>query len=442
MAPHLLAVGRACRLVIFGFTVATILDRSQWGSLPRDLDLAELWAGVGHVALAGRQAGHVTRTFERNDDLADDLLTPDGFLRAVTLVMRLRPGGLLGTAPTCSSFGFANSNKCRRTKMNWAGDVSYDAVQRGNLEAQIAVFLVSLAVARGVHAFLENPAGSLMFSFLESLGSLAPLRILLRYQVVPRCAYSTEPPGKRYFKPYKFMATGPWINAIAKKCTCPDSKHTKLMDTDESGGVTGNQHLAQSQAYPLALGQALVSAWSQADWAHSSPDSFLPGAPEIPGVPQAPSVQAPPAKAAARQRPPTRKETEPRSPGPWGAGPSAELVPGLAGPARAVGEPASPPAPGPWAAEEPPGSPGPWARPVASPARLVLAPNERPAKKLTPMWAIQSCPLGQELRQQVQIQQGAGLAAADNFRVSPRLVQAKASQQFEPKKKRARAAGQ
>ena len=114
MVLHLLDVGRACRLVIFGFTVSTILDSSQWASLPRDLDLAELWAGVGNVALAGRQAGHATCTFEKKDDLADDLLTPDGFLRAVTLVMRLRPGGLLGTAPTCSSFGFANSNKCPR----------------------------------------------------------------------------------------------------------------------------------------------------------------------------------------------------------------------------------------------------------------------------------------------------------------------------------------
>ena len=103
MAPHLLAVGRACRLVIFGFTVATILDSSQWGSLPRDLDLAELWAGVGHVALAGRQAGHVTRTFERNDDLADDLLTPDGFLRAVTLVMRAGSWAQLPPAPALGS---------------------------------------------------------------------------------------------------------------------------------------------------------------------------------------------------------------------------------------------------------------------------------------------------------------------------------------------------
>ena len=439
MAPHLLAIGRACRLVIFGFTVATILDSSQWASLPRDLDLAELWAGVGNVALAGRQAGHATRTFEKKDDLADDLLTPDGFLRAVTLVMRLRPGGLLGTAPTCSSFGFANSHKCRRSKTNWAGDVSYEAVQRGNLEAQVAVFLVSLAVARGAHAFLENPAGSCMFSFLESLGSLAPLRALLRYQVVPRCAYSTEPLGTRYFKPYKFMATGPWITAIARKCPCPDSQHTKLMDTDAAGGVTGNEHMPQSQAYPIALGQALVSAWSRADWAHSSPDSFLPGAP---GVSLSPSVQAAPAVAAARRRPPACQEMEPRSPGPWEAGPSAELevAASLASQARVVGGPASPPSPGPWAVVERSGSPGPWARPVATPIRL--APGERPAKKFTPRWAVQTCSLGQELRHQVQIQQEAGLAAAENFRVSPRPVKAKASQQFEPKKKRARGAGQ
>ena len=79
--------------------------------------------------------------------------------------------------------------------------------------------------------------------------------------IVDSCAFSEEPFGKRVKKPYKFLATGDWIQTVARKCTCPGKRHMQLM-TDIGGKKTGNRELLkESQAYPDSLGEALVEAW-------------------------------------------------------------------------------------------------------------------------------------------------------------------------------------
>ena len=77
---------------------------------------------------------------------------------------RLREKGLLWMAPTCSSCVFANSSRTGRNASNYEGDVEYPAVQSGNLQAQAAIFLFTLATQRGATAVMENPAGSMIFN--------------------------------------------------------------------------------------------------------------------------------------------------------------------------------------------------------------------------------------------------------------------------------------
>ena len=52
-------------------------------------------------------------------------------------------------APVCSSFVFANSVNTRRTVDNPTGDETYPPVTMGNIMAQVAVFLMTIAAARG-----------------------------------------------------------------------------------------------------------------------------------------------------------------------------------------------------------------------------------------------------------------------------------------------------
>jgi hypothetical protein len=267
MEGALAAAARSCDIKLFGnYTVAGVLDGAAQQAGNRDLDVVELWSGVGSVVAAAEGLGYRAHGFDifRIPGLTDvpgpmceDITLETGFVKATSHVLRLRPAGLLGMAPVCSSFVFPNSSNTRRTRTRWQGDEEYPPVQRGNLMAQEAAFLMCVALARDVHFFIENPAGSTMFSYLQSTLALFPG---LKYCISNRCAYSTEPIGQRFWKPYKFVTSGPWLDLA--KCVCPGRLHTKLMDTDERGRQTGNlQALQASASYPPALGQALVQAW-------------------------------------------------------------------------------------------------------------------------------------------------------------------------------------
>ena len=258
-AAALAALARACTLVIHGCTVAGILDSAQWDAQPRDLRVLELWAGVGNVAGAARMGGLEAATFEIQDGVEQDFFSVGGFLSAVGQIMRLSVGGLLAMAPTCSSFGFANVSRTKRSKTNWAGDPTYPQAVNGNWEAELACFFLCLALARGVQAFIENPAGSYLFSFLAP--HLEPL-VCLQTATTPRCAFSSEPLGQRFQKPFKFLAAGPWIARVSRPCPCGDHGHLPLMERNEQGQVTGvRERMLLSQVYPLALGQALIAGW-------------------------------------------------------------------------------------------------------------------------------------------------------------------------------------
>lgn len=169
-------LARECPLILFGVSVAQALDEMDALAAARNLDVVELWSGVESVTRAARATGFRATSFDlvRVPGVTDvggpgseDITTAVGFRKALSYVARLRPGGLLAEAPVCSSFVFPNSSNTKRKRDNIAGDLKYPPVQLGNLMANIAAFFLVVACARGVHGFLENPAGSLMFHFLQ-----------------------------------------------------------------------------------------------------------------------------------------------------------------------------------------------------------------------------------------------------------------------------------
>jgi hypothetical protein len=94
---------------------------------------------------------------------------------------------------------------------------------------------------------------------------------------VYRCTYSTEKLGDRLFKPYKVVATGAWVQRLARKCKCPS--HKSMVDEDEEGKKTGKADMLQlSAAYPPQLGAAVIDAWA----AHSEPIAPNRSIPEAP----------------------------------------------------------------------------------------------------------------------------------------------------------------
>ena len=195
---------------VFGFTVALILD-SPGAKVDRDLDVAELFSGVGSIHRAATEHGFKSDAFDKfrvpgvtdeaHGDLTEDITQMNGFLRALNLVMRLRPGGLLAMAPPCSSFVYMNSSKCKRTAANhYRGDENYKPVAVGNLIAEIAAFFLLLAHVRRVEACVENPPPSHMWQFPVMKEVIYSLR--MSAVCTARCFWSTAPLGQRYAKPY------------------------------------------------------------------------------------------------------------------------------------------------------------------------------------------------------------------------------------------------
>lgn len=253
-----------CAITLFGtFTVNSVMHDPYWNSTPRDLDLVELWSGVEALARHAQFLGLRAACHDKLKDPAIpqyDITTLEGFSAALKLVMRIREGGLLAMGPDCSSFVFASSPHAQRSSANWSGNTQHKFVRDGNLMASMAAFFLCIAVARGVEAFIENPVGSMIFSFLrDTLSKLSWTTTVY----LDRCAFvsDSQRAAEPWLKTYKFLATGRWIQQAVKRCTCTKD-HEELMDIGPNGERTGRrEEMKRSGAYPDALGISLVSAW-------------------------------------------------------------------------------------------------------------------------------------------------------------------------------------
>ena len=96
--------------------------------------------------------------------------------------------------------------------------------------------------------------------------SIPPSLSWLAHAITHRCAFDPLPPGKRYFKPFRFTATAGWIKETRHPCSCGTAGHKKLarswIGKDGLKKVTGHsEELKASSAYPDKLGETIVAAW-------------------------------------------------------------------------------------------------------------------------------------------------------------------------------------
>ena len=255
------------KMQIFGITLAMALSMSPV-SCP--LSVVELWSGVGSIAKAAECAGYQQLAMDKdripgvtdvdNSDTTENIMTKAGFMKALQAVLQIKKGGLLWMAPVCSSFVFTNSYNCQRSVARPAGNTAYGPVKEGNFMASIAAFLYAVAMLRGVHPVIEQPAGSIMFRH-------KPLaKVLKTFQhwaaTCARCHFQVDAVyGQRFLKRYKFVGEA-WVRSLQQNCTCPGAIHKALVRKDKRGGVSGDAELLkESQSYPWLLGKWVVDNW-------------------------------------------------------------------------------------------------------------------------------------------------------------------------------------
>ena len=183
--------------------------------------------------------------------------------------MRVKKGGLITLAPDCRSFGFPCCSQTGRRKGAFQGNTEKEVVSQGNRMALTAMFLFFLALERGCHVIMENPAGSMLFSFLKMhIEALQQVHPECTWFYLDRCAYAkVRPTWKKHFK---FLCDSSWLGTAVRTCSCPGERHLPLMDRVEKDGkvqVNGRcteGDMKKSGQYPAELGEAIVLAWQSA----------------------------------------------------------------------------------------------------------------------------------------------------------------------------------
>jgi len=262
--------------VVYGLDMEAALERFR--QVDRDLDVVEGFCGVGAVyrnALRRRfsAAGFDKHRVPGRTDSAlalssEDLASEAGFMNALSLVARLRRGGLLWLAPVCASWVWMNLLRTMRCAANsYYGDESYGPVRLGNELATNAAFLIEFAMARGVECVVENPPWSFIWKFPPMAAVMS--KGLQHSAVTYRCAFERKASSvPRLWKVYKFWATGSWIQGTRRTCQCAGKPHLRMTKSylDRLGKRRHNgipNLLTQSAAYPDALGVSIVRAWSK-----------------------------------------------------------------------------------------------------------------------------------------------------------------------------------
>ena len=243
----------------------------------RDLDTVEFFSGVGSIVEAARLKGLAAQGYDKQREpgvtdkpgpRCEDITTEAGFLNAVRLLQRIRPGGLAWFAPMCNSFNWLCRHQSARQQHNqWVGDETRAFVATGNQAAAACDFLISVACLRGLEFVLENPPRSLMWPYLAAHGANRHWR---HTATCDRCAFSIPPPLARpgmpavIAKQYSFVGNAQWVAALGKRCRCPPgTQHTTMTKTVGKKRWGRAALMRASASYPLSMGVAVVAEWGR-----------------------------------------------------------------------------------------------------------------------------------------------------------------------------------
>ena len=106
-----------------------------------------------------------TLTYELKDStpsLMQDILTDDGFIEVLKMVVRVRRTGIALLAPVCSSWCWLNRHTSGRSRLDWEGHTWVPSVRDGDLMVSRTILLLWVLAAMGCVYILEQPQGSIL----------------------------------------------------------------------------------------------------------------------------------------------------------------------------------------------------------------------------------------------------------------------------------------
>ena len=221
------------------------------------VDWAEYFAGKKAVSRAMLNSGLLTLPFELLDNpVMQNIMSAMGFIYAMHIALRLKPGGGSNTAPVCSTWTWVNRYTSQRSEHRPLGSSTVASVLEANTMVARQMLILWLFCARKTYWVLEQPVNSLMEKhprFVE----------LCSHFNITRTTINMSDYGSESKKPSWLYSAHSWIKDIAKYKGMYGKKRvhkaivTVYFNKDGKRCVHGGAALKASQAYPDGFGMAM-----------------------------------------------------------------------------------------------------------------------------------------------------------------------------------------
>ena len=243
-----------CRLVFLALTSKL--------NLARDIDHVEYFAGCMSVTQGVASLGRSCVGYEINrDKVFMNILGGLGFLNALLLLLRVRPGGGAFSAPVCSTWVYVNRGTSKRSQARPHGDEEREQVRLANCMVARCCLLMYVSTARGLLHVLEQPIGSLMEKHAQF--QIMAQRVQIWKKSVHMSHY-----GAGTSKPTWLYANDSVVDDIDLSAWKAPLKKTLDMvkvtySADGKKQISAGADLKASQAYPWGFGRAVASLYTR-----------------------------------------------------------------------------------------------------------------------------------------------------------------------------------
>jgi len=219
----------------------------------RNTDSLELFSGLRAITNSASDMGMIAYGYDKEDgpSLANNILSDQGYKKALKLVCSIKPGGFLWAAPECSSWIWVSRSGSGRSSYLPDGDITIPRIDKANRMVSRVVSLMLLAWSRHVHIFLEQPISSVM-NFISPLKEFIA-SCLLFCTVTYLGAF-----GAKTMKPLNIWSTAKEVMGLKR----PRPKSEKRLVKKKDGRTYGKaKDLHDSSAYPLLFGRAVAEIY-------------------------------------------------------------------------------------------------------------------------------------------------------------------------------------
>jgi hypothetical protein len=233
-------------------------------------NFVEFFAGEQSVTKGIRLVGYKGDPVDVRLNSNHDLLTPCGFLVAITMIFSVCKGGLVWIAPPCSTWVWMSRSSTGRSDKSHGtlGDPDNLNVQRQNILVARMCYLLALCWARGVHFIIEQPASSVMMKHPRLVKFFKRLGDAIEHIYLELGSFCLD-----MKKGTTLSGWAPHLSNMAGTMTPLErfwlrdgghqvETHTRVVKEGKAK-VYGGKDLKATQAYPMPFGCFHAAAYEQ-----------------------------------------------------------------------------------------------------------------------------------------------------------------------------------